>query len=223
MPKPILYLIHLSPPCRTVELCAKALGVELELKEVNLLGGEHLKPEFLKLNPQHTVPVLDDNGTIVCESHAIVIYLASKYGKDSGLYPKDLVEQTKVNAALFFEGSMLFPRMRAIFEPIFYNGGTEIPTEKVEYMQKSYKLLEDTLVNDYVVGNSMTIADFSCVSTISTVMSVVPLDKDKHPRIYAWLERMKALPYYQEANGGGAEQLAQAVLATKEKNAQKKA
>ena len=67
------------------------------------------------MNPQHTVPVLDDNGTIVCESHAIVIYLASKYGKDSGLYPKDLVEQTKVNAALFFEGSMLFPRMRAIF------------------------------------------------------------------------------------------------------------
>lgn len=90
-------------------------------------------------------------------------------------------------------------------------------------MQKAYKLLEDTLVDDYVVGNSMTIADFSCVSTISTVMGVVPLDEDKYPRIHAWLERMRSLPYYEEANGGGAVRMAQAVLATREKNAQQKA
>lgn len=90
-------------------------------------------------------------------------------------------------------------------------------------MQRACKLLENTLVDDFVVGNSMTIADFSCVSTISTVMGVVPLDEDRHPRIYAWLERMKSLPYYEEANGGGAVRMAQAVLATREKNAQQKA
>lgn len=55
MTKPVLYTIHLSPPCRTVELCAKALDVELELKEMDLLGGEHLKPEFLKVDYQLTV------------------------------------------------------------------------------------------------------------------------------------------------------------------------
>lgn len=61
--------------------------------------------------------MLDDNGTIVCESHAIMIYLASKFGKDDGnlLYPKELAEQAKVHAALFFESSAMFPRMRAIF------------------------------------------------------------------------------------------------------------
>lgn len=86
-------------------------------------------------------------------------------------------------------------------------------------MQKAYKLLEDTLIDNYIVGDSMTIADFSCVTTVSTVMGAVPLDEDKHPKIYAWLDRMKALPYYEEANGSGAERMAKAVLVTLEKNA----
>lgn len=66
------------------------------------------------MNPRHTVPVLDDNGTIVYESHAIMIYLVSKYGKDDSLYPKDPAKQSKVNAALFFESGVLFARMRTI-------------------------------------------------------------------------------------------------------------
>lgn len=49
MPKPVLYTVHLSPPCRAVELTAKALGLELERKLVNLLAGENLTPEFLKV------------------------------------------------------------------------------------------------------------------------------------------------------------------------------
>ncbi|XP_065073873.1 glutathione S-transferase 1-like [Ochlerotatus camptorhynchus] len=221
MTNPILYTIHMSPPCRAVELCAKALGIELEQKVVNLLAGEHLKPEFLKMNPQHTVPVLDDNGAVVSESHAIMIYLVSKYGKDDSLYSRDLLKQAKLNAALHFESGVLFARMRFVFEPILFGGGCEIPTDKAEYVQKAYQLLEDTLVDDYVVGNSLTIADFSCVSSISSVMGVIPMDKDKYPKIDAWLDRLIALPYYEEANGSGAVQLSQAVLAMKEKNAQK--
>lgn len=88
-------------------------------------------------------------------------------------------------------------------------------------MQKAYQLLEDTLVDDYVVGNSLTIADFSCVSSVSSIMGVIPMDKAKFPKIYGWLDRLKALPYYEEANGSGAEQVAQFVLSQKEKNAQK--
>lgn len=70
------------------------------------------------MNPQHTVPVLDDNGTIVCESHAIMIYLVSKYGKDDSLYSKELVKQAKLNAALHFESGVLFARLRFVFVSI---------------------------------------------------------------------------------------------------------
>ena len=66
-----LYYMSLSAPCRAVILTAKLAGVELNLKIVNLMTGEQMKPEFLKLNPQHTVPTLDDNGFIITESRAI--------------------------------------------------------------------------------------------------------------------------------------------------------
>lgn len=39
-----------SPPCRSVLLTAKALGLELNLKTLDLHHGEHLKPEFVKVN-----------------------------------------------------------------------------------------------------------------------------------------------------------------------------
>ncbi|XP_055635895.1 glutathione S-transferase 1-like [Toxorhynchites rutilus septentrionalis] len=221
MSKLILYTIHVSPPCRAVELTAKALGIDLDQRVVNLLEGEHLKPEFLKLNPQHTVPVLDDNGTIIAESHAIMIYLVSKYGKDDSLYPKDLVKQAKVIGALHFESTVLFARARFLFEPIIFFGCSEILPDRAEYVEKSYQILENTLVNEYVAGDSLTIADFSCISSVSSLMGIIPIDEQKYPKIHAWIKRLKALPYYEEANGSGADEVVKLVLSSKEKNASK--
>lgn len=47
--KPILYYTPLSQPCRSVLLAAATIGVDLELKPINLVAGEHLTPEFLKV------------------------------------------------------------------------------------------------------------------------------------------------------------------------------
>lgn len=49
MGKVVLYTAKISPPGRSVELTAKALGLGLEIRQVNLLAGEHLKPEYLKV------------------------------------------------------------------------------------------------------------------------------------------------------------------------------
>ena len=47
---PTLYMVHPSPPVRAVLITAKSIGLELDLKEINLNDGEHLKPEFLKVS-----------------------------------------------------------------------------------------------------------------------------------------------------------------------------
>ncbi len=44
-----LYLMRLSPPCRAVQMVAKQLNIDLNLKQLNLRNGEHLTPEFLKV------------------------------------------------------------------------------------------------------------------------------------------------------------------------------
>lgn len=49
MSKPILYYLDWSPPSRAVTLTAKILGVELDIKIISLLDGDHLKPDFVKV------------------------------------------------------------------------------------------------------------------------------------------------------------------------------
>ena len=44
-----LYYLPPSPPCRAVMMLAKHLGIHFNLKTVNVLKGEHLKPQFMKV------------------------------------------------------------------------------------------------------------------------------------------------------------------------------
>lgn len=62
---PVLYYLPPSPPCRSVLLLSRMIGVELDKKELNV--EDQLKPDFVELNPQHTVPTLDDHGLVLWE------------------------------------------------------------------------------------------------------------------------------------------------------------
>jgi glutathione S-transferase len=57
------------------------LGVVHEHIELGGAYGGLEAPEFRAMNPHGRVPVVDDNGTIVWESHAILRYLAARYGR----------------------------------------------------------------------------------------------------------------------------------------------
>nr|AAM09542.2 glutathione S-transferase E7 [Anopheles gambiae]AAM61879.1 glutathione S-transferase 3-8 [Anopheles gambiae] len=215
----VLYTNRKSPPCRAVKLTARALGIELVEKEMTLLRGDKLMEEFLKVNPQQTIPVLDDGGIVITASHAITIYLVCKYGRDDGLYPSELVRRARVHTALHLEAGVIFSRLSFLFEPVIYSGKSYFHSDRIEHIRKAYRLLEDSLVDQYMVGESLTIADFSCISSIATLVGVVPLDESKFPKSTAWMRRMQELPYYEEANGTGALELAEFVLGKKEANA----
>jgi len=102
----------------------KALNIEVKLIDVNIRKGEHLTPEFRMINPQHTIPTLvEDDGFILVDSHAIMGYLVDKYGKDDSLYPRDLRKRATVNHRLHFECGILLPRNRALFRPTIFFWG----------------------------------------------------------------------------------------------------
>jgi len=50
-----LYYVPGSAPCRSVLLAARAVGLELNLKHTDLMKGEHLTPEFLKVREVENV------------------------------------------------------------------------------------------------------------------------------------------------------------------------
>lgn len=166
----------------------------------------------LQINPQHTIPLLDDNGAIIVDSHAICAYLCEKYAKSDTLYPKDLVCRAKVEARMHFDSSYLFTRFRFMFEPILYAGGYEVSEEKVAFMQKAWPILEAFLEQgEYICGDSLTIADLCCVATIRSMDKYAPIDPTKYTRTLAWLAKIAELPEYKRLNGVGGPEF-QAVI-----------
>ncbi|EDW36411.1 GL17783 [Drosophila persimilis] len=207
--KPVLYYTPRSPPCRAVLLTAAALGLELDLRAVNVKAGEHLTAEFLKLNPQHTIPVLDDNGTVVSDSHIICSYLADKFGGASdSLYPRDPAQRRTVDARLYYDCGHIFPRIRFIVEPVIYFGVSDVPADRVVYLQKAYDGLEHCLASGpYLAGDKLTIADLCCIASVSTAEAFAPLEAAKYPLLAEWVKRLQALPYYQKSNQEGLDLL----------------
>uniref|UniRef100_A0A1A9VHV1 Glutathione S-transferase 1-like n=1 Tax=Glossina austeni TaxID=7395 RepID=A0A1A9VHV1_GLOAU len=209
MGKLILYGLDASPPVRASLMTLKALDIPFEYKIVDLLNKEHLSEEYCAKNPQHTVPTLEDDGNFIWDSHAIMAYLVSKYGKDDAFYPKDLLKRALVDQRLHFESGVMFQGgLRNITAPLFFKNETKIPRSKIDAVVDVYNFLELFLKNGpYMAGSHLTIADFSIVSTVTSLVNFVDIEAGKYPKLMAWLKRMETLPYYQETNGKGAQKL----------------
>lgn len=77
MSNPIkLYNFPKSGHAHRIELMLSLLNLPTELVFVDLAKGAHKQPDFLALNPFGQVPVIDDNGTVIADSNAILVYLA---------------------------------------------------------------------------------------------------------------------------------------------------
>ena len=97
-----------SAPCRIVNMTAECLGVEYNFKLLDLMAGDHMKPEFLAINPMHNIPTMVDGDFVMNESRAIAAYLVNKYGKDDQLYPKDADVRARVDQKLYFDMGVFY-------------------------------------------------------------------------------------------------------------------
>ncbi|KAJ0177867.1 hypothetical protein K1T71_006740 [Dendrolimus kikuchii] len=204
-----LYYFFISPPCRAVMLTARMLGIEFELISVNLLTGEHLTPEYLKINPQHTVPTIDDNGFILWESRAIMTYLISAYGKNDDLYPKNARIRALVDQRLQFDLATFFTRWHALYMPMFMGG--EYDDEKAAKLKEALDWLNAFLDSRvFVAGDNFTVADISMVVTMTNIQAF-GFEYKELENVVKWFERSKKIlePYgYKEIDEAAAEVLA---------------
>ena len=170
--------------------------MSFESVTVNLLQGDHQRPEFLAINPAHKIPVLVDGDRVVTESVAIVLYLAEKY-PDRGLIPTTLEERGEFHRWLLFAVTELEqPLWRIARHTRLYPEDQRLPGD-VTIASREFKemaaILEHHMAGrEYVVGDRVSVADFVTAYTLDWANEAKLLDEC--PRLRAYMERMYARP-----------------------------
>uniref|UniRef100_A0AAG5CUA8 glutathione transferase n=1 Tax=Anopheles atroparvus TaxID=41427 RepID=A0AAG5CUA8_ANOAO len=198
MPTPTLYYFPMSPPARAVLLLLKELGLTVNLKVVNPLAGETRTEEFMRINPEHTIPTLDDNGFYLGESRAILTYLVDAYRPGHSLYPNIPKEKALINRVLHHDLGAFYPKFFGSFGGLFSGAVTEISEEMKTNAHKALTDLENYLVrNDYFAGENPTVADLSLLPTIATAVHC-GLDLSKYKRLSEWYEQCRTLKGFED-------------------------
>lgn len=92
-----LYSFFRSSAAYRVRIALNLKNVDYDIVSVDLPGSAHRTAEFRALNPQATIPTLDDDGTILWQSLAIVDYLDARYPSPR-LIPEEPVARARVQA-----------------------------------------------------------------------------------------------------------------------------
>ena len=172
------------------------LGVDFESVTINLMAGEHRRPEFLKINPAGKLPVLVDDDLVLTESVAIVLYLAEKY-PHKGLVPTDIKQRAQVNRWLLFTATELEqPLWRISRHTALYPEHLRLPAE-VSLARQDFTnmaaVMEDHMQGrQFIVGETLTVADLVGAYTLDWANEVQLLND--FPQLLGYIERMYARP-----------------------------
>lgn len=188
----VLHRFELSGHCHRVEMFLRLLDLPFVAQDVDLMRGEHKRPEFRALNVFGQVPVIEDDGTVVCDSNAILVYLALRYAPPSWL-PRDPVGAAEVQRWLSAAaGPLAYGAARARVAQLFRPDRDA--TQAIETAHALCQVMERTLeTQTFFVGAEPTIADIALYSyTAHAPEGRVSLAD--YPRVRGWLRRIEALP-----------------------------
>ncbi|MFH6786338.1 MULTISPECIES: glutathione S-transferase family protein [Methylobacterium] len=187
-----LYHHPLSGHAHRARLFLSLLGVPHEAVALDLKAGAHTTPDFLALNPFGQVPVLDDDGTVIADSNAILVYLAKTFGRSDWL-PEDpqgaaLVQRWLSVAA----GELAYGPAAARLVTVF--GAAFDPGEVIARAHVLLRRLEAHLAGrDWLVGTRPTIADVALYSYLARAPEG-NVDLSGYEAVRAFLRRIEALP-----------------------------
>ncbi|OXI95446.1 MULTISPECIES: glutathione S-transferase family protein [Burkholderia] len=174
----------------------KELDADFEFISVNLLQGEHKRPEFLRLNPAGKVPVLVDGDLVIPESAAIVLYLADKY-PEKALLPVDPALRAEAYRWVMFAVTELEqPLWRITRHSFIYPPEKRSPAD-IELAREDFRTMAAILDKHlegraFIVGDSLTVAD--CVTAYLIDWAGECNLIESFPQLRAYLERLYARP-----------------------------
>ena len=186
---------HPHSRAATVLWMLEELGIDHELRFVDMPAGAHKAPALLTLNPMGKLPILTDGDQVITEVAAIGLYLADRYALGR-LAPKtdDPQRGTYLRWSLFAP-SVIEPGAMAKLnhwqgKPSQVGWGThEAMLEAIESAIRG---------RDYLLGDSFSMADVIFGGTVRYMLRFKMLEP--RPVIVAYDERLAARPALQRAD-----------------------
>ena len=194
--KPIVfYSFPLSGHAHRVELLLRGLGLPFERIDVDLANKVQKTDEFLELNPFGQIPVIDDDGTVIWDSGAILVYLCLKYDEDEAFMPRDPASAALVTAWLGkAAGPISYGVATARRINIFKSPADMAAAQAISH--DLLKIMDSHLAEqDWLVGHNETIADFACYTYIAHAPEG-GVDLSHYSYVNDWIARVEALSYF---------------------------
>jgi glutathione S-transferase len=192
-----LHTVNGSPNSHRVLAVIEQLGLEVEIVHHDIRNGALRSPEYVALNPNAMVPTLVDGDFVLWEANAITQYLADKAGSES-LFPREPRLRADIVRWQFWElvhfnrafGALAF---ETVAKPTLNLGPADetVVAKAQADLARFAPVLDGHLAGRrHVVGNSLTLADYS-VCTFESYTGRVPFDWAPYPNIRGYFERMR--------------------------------
>lgn len=162
MTKSLTFYYHSTPNSSKIALILEDLGLAYQVQTVDILRGEQHLDAFVALNPNRKLPVIVDDGIVIFDSTAILLYLARKTG--SLLGDPSVQTQAELMSWLMFIASGLGPFTgQAIHFKHYAPVGQDYAANRYNFeAQRHWSIVNERLKGrQYLAGDAYSIADIS--------------------------------------------------------------
>ena len=173
-----------------VRLLLSQLGIPFTLVEKDIMKGETRTPEFLAMNPNGRIPLLElDDTRRLAESDAILFYLA----EGTRFLPRDRFARAEILQWMFFEQYSHEPYI-AVVRRMVHMDGVPADPDRVERGYQALGVMEDHLTSRrFFVDDRYSIADIALYA-YTHVAAEGGFDLGGYPAVQGWLARVRELP-----------------------------
>ncbi len=173
--------------------------LDYEIKKLSFLNKDHLKEDYLKVNPNGEIPALVDETFTVYESTAIVEYLNDEY-PEPPLMPEDSEGRAQVRMIDDYCDLHLYPEIvRCMFKKILKQ--EELTAEDIKALSQKMKRIDDYLAGKSWLAGDFSIADCAVMPAIASLEGFGVLDEClTSAALKSYAGRLKARKGYKGAN-----------------------
>lgn len=177
--------------------CADELGLEYERIDAGGAFGLTRTPEYLAMNPNSLVPVIDDGGFVLYESNAIVRYLAARHSPGA-LWPDDLRLRADADRWMDWQTNTYQPAMRDVFwqavrTPVEKRDAAALEASRKESERLSAILDAHLAGKQWVTPHGFTAADIVLGCAAHRWLNL-PLAREPRPHLERWYAALRSRP-----------------------------